>query len=78
MKWKARVSPMKILGGCKPIYETLPGWSENISDIRKLEDLPANVKNYLNRIEAITQTPIDIISVGPDRDQTIVLRNPFK
>jgi len=56
----------------------LPGWPENISGIRKLEDLPQNVRNYLNRIEALANTPIDIISVGPDRDQTIVLRNPFK
>ena len=69
---------LKVLGDCKPVYETLPGWPENISDIKKLEDLPANVKSYLNRIEALTQTPIYIISVGPDRDQTIVLKNPFK
>ncbi len=69
---------LKVLGDCKPVYETLPGWPENISNIRKLEDLPANVKSYLNRIEALAQTPIYIISVGPDRDQTIVLKNPFK
>ncbi len=69
---------LKVLGDCKPVYETLPGWPENISNIRKLEDLPANGKSYLNRIEALTQTPIYIISVGPDRDQTIVLKNPFK
>ena len=69
---------LKVLGDCKPVYETLPGWPENISGIRKLEDLPQNVRNYLNRIEALAKTPIDIISVGPDRDQTIVLRNPFK
>jgi adenylosuccinate synthase len=69
---------LKVLGECKPIYETLPGWPENISGIRKLEDLPENVKSYLNRIETLIQTPIDIVSVGPDRDQTIVLRNPFK
>jgi adenylosuccinate synthase len=69
---------LKVLGDCKPIYETLPGWPENISGIEKHEELPANVKSYLNRIEAITQTPVDIISVGPERDQTIVLKNPFK
>ncbi len=69
---------LKVLGECKPVYETLPGWSENISDIRKLEDLPGNVKSYLNRIEKLTQTSIYIISVGADRDQTIVLQNPFK
>ena len=69
---------LKVLGNCKPVYETLPGWTETISDIRKLENLPANVRSYLNRIEELTQTPIYIVSVGPDRDQTIVLKNPFK
>ena len=69
---------LKELGECKPIYETLPGWSEDISGMRTLEDLPQNVKNYLDRIADLTETPIDIISVGPDRDQTIVLRNPFR
>jgi adenylosuccinate synthase len=69
---------LKVLGDCKPVYETLPGWSENISGIGKHEELPVNVKSYLNRIEELTQTPVDIISVGPERDQTIVLKNPFK
>jgi adenylosuccinate synthase len=69
---------LKVLGDCKPVYESLPGWSENITGTRQYEDLPVNVKSYLNRIEALTETPIAIISVGPDRDQTIVLRNPFQ
>lgn len=68
---------LKVLAECKPVYETLPGWSENISAISKLEDLPQNVRNYLDRIAELTQTPIDIISVGPDREKTIVLENPF-
>ena len=68
---------LNVLAECKPVYETLPGWSEDISDIRKLEDLPANVRDYLDRITELTQTPIDIISVGPDRVQTIILKNPF-
>ena len=69
---------LKVLGECTPIYETLPGWPEDISGLRRRQDLPQNVRNYLNRIEALIETPIDIISVGPDREQTIVLRNPFK
>jgi adenylosuccinate synthase len=69
---------LKVLGDCKPIYETLPGWPEDISGMRKLDDLPQNAKNYLDRIAELTEAPIDIISVGPDRDQTIVLRNPFR
>jgi adenylosuccinate synthase len=69
---------LKVLEECKPVYETLPGWSEDISGMKKLENLPDNVKRYLDRITELTQTPIFIISVGADRDQTIVLRNPFE
>lgn len=69
---------LQILDECKPVYETLPGWSEDTSSIRKIEDLPAKAKDYLNRIEAFTQTPIQIVSVGADRDQTIVLHNPYQ
>jgi adenylosuccinate synthase len=69
---------LKVLEECKPVYETLPGWSEDISGMKKLENLPDNVKRYLDRITELTQTPIFIISVGADRDQTIVLKNPFK
>jgi len=68
---------IKILEACNPVYETLPGWSEDISDIRKIEDLPRNAKNYLSRIEEITETPINIISVGPGRNETIMVNNPF-
>ena len=68
---------MKILEDCKPVYETLPGWSEDISGIRRYEDLPENTRNYIKRIEALAKVPIDIISVGPGREETIVLRNPF-
>ena len=68
---------LKILADCKPVYETLPGWSEDISVIKKMNELPANVRNYLSRIEELTQTPIDLISVGAERTQTIVRKNPF-
>ena len=68
---------IKILKACKPVLETLPGWSEDISDVRKIDDLPQNAKNYLDRIEELTETPINIISVGPGRDQTIIVNNPF-
>lgn len=68
---------LKVLAACKPIYETLPGWSEDISHIRKLEDLPANTRNYLNRIEELAGTPIQIVSVGPARNETIMVNNPF-
>jgi len=68
---------LKVLAECKPIYETLPGWPEDITNIREMEDLPQNTKNYLNRISEMTETPIHIVSVGPARDETIVLKNPF-
>jgi len=69
---------LKVLAECKPVYETLPGWKEDISTIRSESDLPRDVKNYLKRIEVLIETPIDIISVGPERDATIVVRNPLK
>lgn len=68
---------LKVLSECKPVYESLPGWSEDISGIRKKEDLPRNTRNYLARIEALSGIPIGIISVGPGRDETIVVTHPF-
>ena len=68
---------LQILAECKPIYETLPGWSEDISGIRNYIDLPENTKNYLRRIEEVTEIPVQIISIGPARDETIVLNNPY-
>jgi adenylosuccinate synthase len=62
---------------CQPVYEELPGWKETTRGVRRYQDLPANAKNYLGRIEAFSQTPIDIISTGPDRSDTIMLKNPF-
>ena len=68
---------LKVLTDCTPLYETLPGWSEDISTIRQFGDLPQTTKTYLKRVEELTETPIQIVSVGPGRDETIVLKNPF-
>ncbi len=68
---------LKVLARCEPIYETLPGWKEDISNIRSLDDLPQNVRAYLNRIEALSGTKVQIVSVGPGREQTILLDNPL-
>jgi adenylosuccinate synthase len=68
---------LNILGSCKPVYEVLPGWPEDISNIRKIEDLPENARHYLNRIEELTETPIAIVSVGPGREETIIINNPL-
>ena len=61
----------------EPIYEDLPGWKESTFGTNVLEKLPANARNYLKRVEEICGVPIDMISTGPDRDETIVLRHPF-
>ena len=68
---------LKVLASCKPIYEELPGWQEDISGTRKREDLPADTISYLSRIEELAETPIQLISVGPGREETIVVENPF-
>ena len=62
---------------CQPVYEDLPGWRESTEGLRNYEDLPANARAYLRFIEEITETPIDIISTGADRSETIVLKDPF-
>ncbi len=56
----------------EPIYETHKGWGEDISNIKRYEDLPQNARKYLERLEEILETPISIVSVGPDREQTII------
>ncbi|MBI9075397.1 MAG: adenylosuccinate synthase [Desulfatibacillum sp.] len=68
---------LKVLAKCKPVYETLPGWSEDISGVRKFEDLPETARNYLKRVEELLGAPIKIVSVGPGRDETMVLQDPF-
>ena len=65
------------LAHVEPVYETLPGWSETTSGARRLEDLPANARAYITRVEEAVGTPVDMISTGADRNETIVLRNPF-
>jgi len=62
---------------CKPVYEEMPGWQETTLGIKDYANLPENAKSYLHRIEEISQIRIDIISTGPDREETIVLHNPF-
>ncbi|MFD2867390.1 adenylosuccinate synthetase [Kurthia sp. 3B1D] len=62
-----------IIEDCKPIYEELPGWEEDITGVRRLEDLPENAQNYVKRVSELTGISIATFSVGPDRDQTNVL-----
>ena len=60
-----------------PVYETLPGWTESTVGAKSLDQLPAAARRYIARIEEVCGVPIDIISTGPDRVETIVLRHPF-
>jgi adenylosuccinate synthase len=62
---------------CRPVYETLPGWQASTVGVRSLDALPANARAYLARLEALTGTPIAMVSTGPDRDDTILLKHPF-
>jgi adenylosuccinate synthase len=63
---------------CEPVYESLPGWSESTVGVKRFEALPNAAQNYLKRMEALCGVPVDMISTGPDREETIVLRHPFK
>ena len=62
---------------CRPVYEEMPGWQESTVGVTRLDALPAAARDYLARIEALAEIPIDIVSTGPDREQTVVKRNPF-
>ncbi|WP_127957906.1 adenylosuccinate synthase [Serratia microhaemolytica] len=63
--------------GIEPIYETMPGWSETTFGVKQYQQLPQAAINYIKRIEVLTGVPIDIISTGPDRSETMILRDPF-
>jgi adenylosuccinate synthase len=60
-----------LLERCRPVFETLPGWSEDLSKARKVGDLPAAARRYVDRIAELIGLPVKTISVGPDREQTI-------
>ena len=61
-----------------PVYEEMPGWSDTTFGVRSYDELPEAARNYIKRLEEITGVPIDIISTGPDRNQTIVMRHPYQ
>ena len=59
----------------QPIYETMPGWETDVSQVRRLEDLPDGARRYLDRVSQLVGSPVDVVSVGPDREQTIFARS---
>ena len=67
----------ELLAQCEPVYEDMPGWSESTLGVTQFEKLPKAAQNYLNRMQEVCGVPIDIVSTGPDREQTIVRRHPF-
>ena len=64
---------LKVLADVEPVYETFPGWKTDITKIRKYEDLPEKAKKYLERMAEVTGIQLGIVSVGPNRDETIVI-----
>lgn len=69
---------LKELERCEPVYDELPGWDEDITGVKKFEDLPVNAQNYLKRVSGLSQVPLATVSVGADRIQTIIVKNPWE
>jgi adenylosuccinate synthase len=65
------------IGEARAVYEDLPGWKESTVGITRHEELPANARHYLDRLQTLVGVPITMISTGPDREQTIIRQNPF-
>ena len=68
---------LETFENCQPVYEELPGWRTDITGAKSFDELPENARRYVRRLEELAGCPIVMVSVGPRRDQTIVLRNPF-
>lgn len=66
------------LESCEPSYETFPGWSQDISSVRTFSQLPTKTQRYLRAIEELAEIPLSLVSVGPEREQTIMMQNPFE
>ncbi|MDT8862806.1 adenylosuccinate synthase [Alkalihalobacillus sp. MEB130] len=68
---------LKVLAECEPVYEELPGWEEDITGVKTLNELPANARHYIERVSQLTGIPLTVFSVGPDRNQTNMVRGVF-
>ena len=66
------------LARCEPVYEEMPGWSGSTAGARQWDDLPVAARHYLERLSAVSGAAIDLVSTGPDRDDTIMIRHPFR
>ncbi len=74
---ESRPASMKKMAACKPVYKEMPGWDEDITKARQVDQLPENARAYLKAIEEISGVPVSIISVGPGREETIVVQDLF-
>jgi adenylosuccinate synthase len=66
------------IAACQPVYESFPGWEGSTAGLTQWDQLPNNARRYLQRVQAFVDAPIDMVSTGPDRDHTILLRHPYK
>ena len=66
------------IAACEPVFETFPGWTDSSFGITEWDKLPANARAYLERVQTLIGVPIDMVSTGPDRVHTILLRHPYK
>ncbi|MGH7824223.1 MAG: adenylosuccinate synthase [Candidatus Binatia bacterium] len=69
---------LRAMQSAQPVFEEMDGWEEPLSDVRRFSDLPTNSQKYVRRLEEVVETEIILVSVGPGREQTIVLKNPFE
>lgn len=69
---------LNILSECEPVYEELPGWTEDITSCKTLDELPANARHYLERVSQLTGIPLSVFSVGPDRAQTNIVHSVWR
>ena len=63
---------------CKPVYDTFPGWKETTAGLHQWDRLPLNARRYMERVQEFIGAPVDMVSTGPDREHTILLRHPYK
>lgn len=68
---------LSVLAECEPVYEKMPGWTEDITAVKTIGELPPNARHYLERISQLKEIPLSIFSVGPDRSQTNVIRSVY-
>ncbi len=80
-KVKGRLSseiPLDMLDEAQPVYETVTGWKQDITGVRDLGELPSGCRRYLSKLEGWLGIPVNLVSVGPGRNETIMVRNPFR